>query len=115
MTDDSSQKPTVQIALRLSPDLRDRIKGAAQSNNRSVNSELIAVLEEKYPAPRRLSAVAQDLLETIRAYEKKTGVRFYDAVGPEKAEELKVQLKTLVALMDTKLEEIDRENTPPTT
>ncbi|MEB3419896.1 Arc family DNA-binding protein [Salipiger marinus] len=51
MPTDRAQMPTVQIALRISPSLRNRIKAAATENNRSVNSELSATLEEKYPAP----------------------------------------------------------------
>lgn len=42
---------TVQIALRISPELRERIKATAEANNRSVNSELTTALEEMYPAP----------------------------------------------------------------
>ncbi|ATQ56211.1 Arc family DNA-binding protein [Paracoccus yeei] len=52
MTDDTKPQGTVQIALRISPDLRERVKAAAEANNRSVNSELTAALEERYPAPR---------------------------------------------------------------
>lgn len=51
MPDDAKQQGTVQIALRISPDLRERVKAAAEANNRSVNSELTATLEEKYPPP----------------------------------------------------------------
>ncbi len=52
MTADRAAPPTVQIALRISPELRDRIKIAAMTNNRSVNSELTAILEENYPPPK---------------------------------------------------------------
>lgn len=31
--------------------MRDRIKAAAEANNRSMNAEIVATLEEKYPAP----------------------------------------------------------------
>lgn len=51
MTNDSRSSGTVQIALRISPDLRERIKATAEANNRSVNSELTATLEEQYPKP----------------------------------------------------------------
>lgn len=62
MADDAKQQGTVQIALRISPDLRERVKAAADANNRSVNSELTATLEEKYPAPS-----VDDALEKILA------------------------------------------------
>lgn len=51
MADEMGEQGTVQIALRIAPDLRERIKAAADANNRSVNKELTATLEEKYPAP----------------------------------------------------------------
>ncbi|NDV52157.1 Arc family DNA-binding protein [Salipiger sp. PrR003] len=53
MPTERSQLPTVQIALRITAGLRNRIKAAAAENNRSVNSELVATLEEKYPAPAK--------------------------------------------------------------
>ena len=37
--------------LRLPDGLRDRIKTVAEANNRSMNAEIVAVLEENYPAP----------------------------------------------------------------
>lgn len=41
----------VQVNFRMPADLRDRIKQAADRNNRSMNAEIVATLEEKYPAP----------------------------------------------------------------
>lgn len=40
----------IQVNFRMPVDLRDRIKIAAEVNNRSMNAELIAALEEMYPA-----------------------------------------------------------------
>lgn len=45
-----SDQGCVQIALRISPGLRDRIKAAAKSNGRSVNRELVATLDREYPS-----------------------------------------------------------------
>lgn len=33
------------------PDLKERVKAAAAANNRSLNAEIVALLEEKFPAP----------------------------------------------------------------
>ena len=63
MTPDQGPKATVQIALRISPELRERIKRAADDNNRSVNSELTAALEQKYPAPLEGAVPMDKLLE----------------------------------------------------
>ena len=38
--------------LRLPDGMRDRIKAAADANNRSMNAEIVATLEQKYPPPR---------------------------------------------------------------
>lgn len=40
----------VQLALRLPPEVRDRVKKAADKNGRSINSEILATLEMAYPA-----------------------------------------------------------------
>lgn len=39
-----------KFMLRLPDGMRDRIKAAAEANNRSMNAEIVATLEEKYPA-----------------------------------------------------------------
>ncbi|MFN8681683.1 Arc family DNA-binding protein [Paracoccus sp. P2] len=41
----------VPLMVRVPEGLRDRIKAAAEANGRSQNSEIVATLEEKYPAP----------------------------------------------------------------
>jgi hypothetical protein len=43
---------TVQLALRLPEDLRDRIKQAADEAGQSMNSAIVASLEGAYPPPR---------------------------------------------------------------
>ena len=37
--------------MRLPDGLRDRIRLAAEANHRSMNAEVVALLEENYPAP----------------------------------------------------------------
>ena len=39
-----------KFMLRLPDGMRERIKAASEANNRSMNAEIVAVLEEKYPA-----------------------------------------------------------------
>lgn len=41
-----------KFVLRLPDGMRDRIKHAAEANNRSMNAEIVATLEEKYPDER---------------------------------------------------------------
>lgn len=40
-----------QFIVRLPDGMRDRIRRAAEGNNRSMNAEIVATLEEKYPEP----------------------------------------------------------------
>lgn len=47
-----------QFNLRLPDGMRDRIRVAAELNGRSMNAEIVATLEEKYPAaPIEVKAV----------------------------------------------------------
>lgn len=41
-----------QYMVRFPDGLRDRIKNVAAANNRSMNAEIVATLEEQYPAPQ---------------------------------------------------------------
>ena len=97
MTSDQNAKGTVQIALRISPQLRERIKSAAETNNRSVNSELTATLEEAYPEP-----VPQDVLDAL---EKLTsviqGFQAHPKATPEVSQKLDPALQTLEGLRKT--------------
>jgi hypothetical protein len=40
-----------KFMLRLPDGMRERIKAAADASNRSMNAEIVATLEEKYPPP----------------------------------------------------------------
>ncbi|RWR07701.1 Arc family DNA-binding protein [Paenirhodobacter populi] len=46
-----------KFMLRLPDGMRDRIKTAAEGNNRSMNAEIVALLEREFPAPK-LSTIA---------------------------------------------------------
>jgi hypothetical protein len=51
-----SEPPPSQLQdkfiIRLPDGMRDRIRAAAVRNNRSMNAEVVATLEEKYPPPQ---------------------------------------------------------------
>ncbi|WP_103171609.1 Arc family DNA-binding protein [Paracoccus sp. SY] len=44
-----------KFIVRLPDGMRDRIKAAAEANNRSMNAEIIATLESAYPAPHAMN------------------------------------------------------------
>lgn len=48
---DAPSKKQDQFIVRLPDGMRDRIKAAAETNNRSMNADIVATLEEAYPAP----------------------------------------------------------------
>lgn len=51
-----------QFMLRLPDGMRDRIKAAAEANNRSMNAEIVAALEDKFPDDADLGHVSLQLL-----------------------------------------------------
>lgn len=68
MAEDQNRTYDAQYLLRLPSDLRDRIKEAASTNTRSMNAEIVATLEEAYPAPVEEDQVTLgELIKTIRA------------------------------------------------
>jgi len=48
------------------PDLKERVAAAAKASNRSMNAEIVATLEEKYPAPRPPPSTDEDRLRFLR-------------------------------------------------
>lgn len=68
-----------KFIIRLPDGLRDRIRAAADKNHRSMNAEVVALLEENYPAPapEKVTEPAARILlwlaERIRRREPKPG------------------------------------------
>lgn len=68
-----------KFMLRLPDGMRDRIKAAAETNNRSMNAEIVATLEEKYPAPitlrvNQLVDWADNMVRLADAYEAASSI-----------------------------------------
>lgn len=76
-----------KFMLRLPDGMRDRIKRAADSNNRSMNAEIVATLEDKYPPP---TPGPDDLLDRL----EKTAQAL---PGPERAEQVEILNRWLAA------------------
>lgn len=55
-----------KFMLRLPDGMRERIKRAAMVNNRSMNAEILATLEDKYPSLETLPDMPEFLLEKLR-------------------------------------------------
>ncbi|MTD99266.1 Arc family DNA-binding protein [Paracoccus sp. YIM 132242] len=56
-----------QVNIRMPDDLRDRIKAAADANNRSMNAEIVAALEDKFPAPTPVQMTVHDMFQYLQA------------------------------------------------
>ncbi|NPD15775.1 Arc family DNA-binding protein [Xinfangfangia sp. D13-10-4-6] len=53
-----------RFIVRFPDGMRDRIKAAAEANNRSMNAEIVATLEEKYPSePPDLGTIFHELAQ----------------------------------------------------
>jgi len=64
MADEEKRTLSDKFMLRLPDGMRDRIKLAADANNRSMNAEIVATLEEKYPGRSALEDF-KDILEAF--------------------------------------------------
>jgi hypothetical protein len=71
MVQKSPSRDMDKVIVRLPDGMRDRIKRTAEANNRSMNAEIVATLEEKYPAPKRRTTQARLALaqEALAGYE----------------------------------------------
>ncbi|TNH41266.1 Arc family DNA-binding protein [Paracoccus haeundaensis] len=73
----SKREELGQIVIRPPAGMRERIKAAADANNRSMNAEIVATLEEKYPAPAfdwvdaatRVSIIANAMKDLVSSFE----------------------------------------------
>jgi plasmid stability protein len=62
---------TAQYMLRMPEGLRDRIKVAAESNGRSMNAEIMRVLEREFPAPSDVMYIhADNIRRALDLYER---------------------------------------------
>lgn len=51
MSEDANRAWKAQYMLRMPEDLRDRIKAASERNGRSMNVEIVRLLEREFPKP----------------------------------------------------------------
>lgn len=68
MSDDRDKYPSEaadRFQVRLPSGLRDRIKAYAEKHGRSMNTEIVRILEREFPAPLSLEARVQDLIGLV--------------------------------------------------
>lgn len=64
-----------KFIVRLPDGMRDRIKAAADANNRSMNAEIVATLRDAYPEPD-LDEATKEILEKFYALPKEAQEKF---------------------------------------
>lgn len=97
---DSSPKQEPPYGLRMPPDLKGRVKAAAEASGRSMNAEIVATLEEKYPAPPaapvdRAIEIAEEMFQIARAMADKNMNTLEMAIGLTKIKELEDEFRKL--------------------
>lgn len=82
MTDFPSQQQD-KFVLRMPDGMRDRIKLEAEKNNRSMNAEIIALLEREYPETSVMDRLLSHQQNLFRAWEKETDAKKKAALAEE--------------------------------
>lgn len=77
-----------QYQLRFPPGLRDRIKAYADKYGRSMNTEIIRVLEREYPEPWPINSRILDLLAMMDSLKAATADEAVDRLSLEVRETL---------------------------
>lgn len=70
------RKPMANIppfGLRMQPELKARVEEAARANNRSLNAEIVQILEEKFPEPLDLAQRLNHIVNLFSALRKVAG------------------------------------------
>lgn len=65
MSDQSPSRLLDKIIIRVPDGMRERIKRVADSNNRSVNAELLVLLERTYPVETMIDEYLQDIADIV--------------------------------------------------
>ncbi|MDI6025634.1 Arc family DNA-binding protein [Corticibacterium sp. UT-5YL-CI-8] len=92
-----------QFVLRFPDGLRDRIKASAEKHGRSMNAEIILVLEKEFPEPWPLNSRVQHLVDLLTAIRK---VRGYDQAIDVLTAEL---LETVEGIASGRVPDVDEQ------
>ena len=110
MTQESPSRDQDKFMVRMPEGMRERIAEAAKANNRSMNAEIVARLEESFPPERPLSAQLQVLMnEQLRTlHAKKSAASIFKALGNQDFPKTPEALAALVE-KEAKVEESFRD------
>jgi plasmid stability protein len=92
-----------RFQVRLPPGLRDRIKAYAERHGRSMNTEIVRVLEREFPEPWTIAGRVGQMIEMLRAL--KAG-----SASDEHIEKLVEELRdTVEGIMSGRVQGVDEE------
>lgn len=74
-------QPQDKYVLRLPDGLRDRIKWYSEKNGRSMNAEIVATLEDKYPPPGIDVEILASFLSSFSELDPKERRELLDAIN----------------------------------
>lgn len=98
-----------QLKLRLSEDLKARISEAAARNGRSMNAEIVWVLEQHYPAPWPLEARIEEMIKLAAALRDTSDSALVEKLTDEMRETLKEMASGRITGISERAREIARE------
>ena len=68
MTDQSPSRSLDKIIIRLPDGLKERIRRVAEKNDRSVNSELLLLLERAYPPEAIIDEYVRGMADLVKSF-----------------------------------------------
>ena len=91
-----------QVSLRLPDGLRDRIKAYAEQHGRSMNNEIVRILEREFPEPFGIESRVAELIGLMGILRK--------GVTDQQVERLAEELKeTIAGIMSGRVQGVDEE------
>lgn len=58
-----------RFIVRMPPGMRDRVRAAAEKHGRSMNAEIVAILQEAFPEPSPIEALTAELAAAATAFD----------------------------------------------
>lgn len=80
MTDQSPSRSLDKIIIRLPDGLKERIRLVAEKNDRSVNAELLTLLERTYPPEAIVDEYIRDIADLVRMAPIDDQARFWRSI-----------------------------------
>ena len=107
MVQDSPSRHQDQFVLRMPDGMRERIMETAKSNNRSMNSEIVAILEKAFlPNLSRRLQTLLDQVSSVRSLTSLTPSKVAELIGEARADVLEAAFAGKATLTFTQLDAI---------